>query len=138
MYFIVYVSSAVTLFSPTELVKILMKSRQNNEERGITGILLYKDGNFMQVIEGEEGAVREVYAKITADPRHQGMITLLQGCQEERQFPQRSMGFRDLAAAEVRALPGYNEFLNTPLSGSEFPRDLTRCQRLLHLFKQNM
>lgn len=138
MFFMVYVSSAVNLFSPNELVDLLAKSRQNNKERGITGMLLYKDGNFMQVLEGEESAVRTLHAKIQNDPRHRGLITLLQGHQEARQFPNWSMGFRDLASPEVQSLAGYNEFLNTSLTGAEFSDDPTRCQRLLLSFKKNM
>lgn len=138
MFFMVYVSSAVNLFSPNELVDLLAKSRQNNKERGITGMLLYKDGNFMQVLEGEESAVRTLHAKIQNDPRHRGLITLLQGYQEARQFPNWSMGFRDLASPEVQSLAGYNEFLNTSLTGAEFSDDPTRCQRLLLSFKKNM
>lgn len=138
MFFMVYVSSAVNLFSPTELVDLLAKSRQHNKERGITGMLLYKDGNFMQVLEGEESEVRALHAKIQNDPRHRGLITLLQGHQEERQFPNWSMGFRDLASPELQSLAGYNEFLNTSLTGEEFSDDPTRCQRLLLSFKKNM
>ncbi|HVR76154.1 MAG TPA: BLUF domain-containing protein, partial [Planctomycetota bacterium] len=86
MFVLLYVSSAVKPFSQPALVKLLEKSHVNNAKRGITGMLLYKDGNFMQVLEGEEEAVRALYARIALDPRHRGLITLLQGPQAERQF----------------------------------------------------
>ena len=44
-------------------------------------MLLYKDGNLMQVLEGEESAVRALYAKITADDRHRGHMILWDGCE---------------------------------------------------------
>jgi Sensors of blue-light using FAD len=138
MFFTVYSSSAVKLFSQAELLDLLAQSRENNTSLGITGMLLYKDGNFMQVLEGEEETVQALVAKIARDPRHRGIITLLRGPLEERQFPDWSMGFRDLNSAEVLSMPGYNEFLNTPLTGEEFSADSTRCQKLLLMFKKNM
>ena len=138
MFFLVYVSSAVAPFTPPELVDLLAKSHENNGKLSISGMLLYKDGNFMQVLEGEEEAVRTLYAKIGRDPRHRGLLTLLQGGLAERQFPDWSMGFRYLSAADVLAMPGYDEFLNTPLTDERFATDPTRCQRLLTTFKKSM
>ena len=138
MFFLVYVSSAVRPFLSSELVDLLAQSHAHNTETGITGMLLYKDGNFMQAIEGEEEAVRTLYAKIRRDPRHRGLLTLLQGPLAERQFPDWSMGFNDLNTAEALSTPGYSEFLNTPLTGAEFSSDPTRCQRLLMMFKRKM
>jgi hypothetical protein len=138
MFTLVYVSSVVPPLSPAQLADLLSISRQRNSEVGITGMLLYKDGNVMQVLEGEEAAVQQLYSRIGRDPRHRGLQTLLQGPVEGRQFPDWSMGFRDLRAGDLRATPGYNEFLNTPLTGQEFSSDPTRCQRLLMTFKRSM
>ena len=138
MFSLVYVSSVVPLLSPAELANLLVSSRQNNGNAGITGMLLYKDGNVMQVLEGDEGAVQKLYERIGRDLRHRGVQTLLQGPREQRQFPDWSMGFRDLDAGDLHAMPGYNEFLNTPLTGAEFSSDPSRCQRLLMTFKKNM
>jgi hypothetical protein len=138
MFSLVYVSSAVTPFSQAELAGLLATCHRNNASRGITGMLLYKDGNVMQVLEGDEAAVLELHEKIGRDPRHHGMITLLQGPLQERQFPGWSMGFRDLRSRHAAAPTGYSEFLNTPLTGQEFSADPTRCQRLLMMFKKSM
>ncbi len=138
MFHIVYVSSAVRPFSSSELVELLSKAHVHNSNVGITGMLLYKDGNFMQVIEGEEEAVRTLDAKIKRDPRHRGMLMLLQGPLTERQFPDWSMGFRDLNAVDVHSIPGYTEFLNCPLTEAEFSKDPTRCKKLLMTFKKIM
>jgi hypothetical protein len=59
MYFLVYVSSAVNLFSDEDLIQLLEVSRRNNEKAEITGLLLYSSGNFMQTLEGPEKAVLE-------------------------------------------------------------------------------
>lgn len=138
MFSLVYVSSAVRTFSQSQLIALLVQSRENNARSDITGMLLYKGGNFMQVLEGEEEAVTALYAAIGRDPRHRGLFVILQGSQAERQFPEWSMGFHNLDAAAARSIPGYSEFLNTPLAGDEFSQDPTRCQRLLLMFKRNM
>jgi hypothetical protein len=138
MFSLIYASSAVTEFSSSELVDLLAKCHQNNAELGITGMLVYKDGAFMQALEGDEDVVRALYAKIGLDRRHAGLITLLQGPVAERQFPEWSMGFRDLNAPDVLASMGYSQFLNTPLTGTEFSSNPALCQKLLTTFKRNM
>ena len=90
--------------------------------------MLYKDGDFMQVLERDGEAVRGLYDRIAAGPRHGGEITLQQGFAEGRQFPDWSMGFCDLSSPEARADPGYTEFLNTPLTGREFSGEPSRAR----------
>jgi hypothetical protein len=131
------VSSAQKPLSALELRALLEKCNGNNRPRDITGMLLYKDGNFMQVLEGEESVVRSVHNIIAADPRHRGLITLLQGFTPERQFPNWSMGFKDLGA-DLHNPEGYSEFLNIPLVGNEFKSDPTKAQKLLLTFKNTM
>jgi hypothetical protein len=138
VYFLVYVSSATTLFSRSQLLDILSASRASNIALGVTGMLLYKGGNLMQVLEGERDAVQGLYAKIARDPRHQGLMTLLDGAQDERRFGDWSMAFCDLDAADAASVPGYSEFLNTPLTSAEFTADPALSQRLLTTFKQSM
>ena len=138
MFSLVYVSSATLPFSGEDLRALLATCRKNNTELGVTGMLLYKDGNFMQVLEGDEGTVRGLYARIEEYPRYGGEITLQQGFTEERQFPDWSMGFRDLDSPEERSTPGYSEFLNAPLTGREFSGNPFRTQKLLLTFKRIM
>jgi hypothetical protein len=138
VYFIVYVSSAVTPFSKPELLDLLTVARVNNTNLNVTGMLVYKDGDFMQVLEGEEATVRALYAKIGRDRRHRRTMVLLQGELQERSFPDWSMGFHEIGAGEKIAIPGYSEFLNTPLTGEEFFQDPARSQKLLLSFKQTV
>lgn len=49
MYQLVYLSSAVELFREEELKDLLATSRLNNEKLHVTGMLLYHEGNFIQV-----------------------------------------------------------------------------------------
>jgi hypothetical protein len=77
----------------------------------VTGLLLYMDGNFIQALEGEKEEVLSTHERIANDPRHRGLITLLQGDIEKRDFGDWSMGFRSLDKDSGPALDGYNDFL---------------------------
>ena len=90
---LVYVSSAVHPLSDEELLQILRVSRRNNKAVGITGALLHWDGNIMHVLEGPTDVVDAVYARVRRDPRHHGVITLLEKAVEERCFADWSIGF---------------------------------------------
>jgi hypothetical protein len=138
LFSLVYVSSTTDVMSTPELTALLQQCHTNNAQLGITGMLLYKDGNVMQVLEGEESTVRRVYDRISRDPRHRGLLVLHQGPLQERQFPDWTMGFRDLKATDTINTPGYSEFLNAPLTGAEFSGDPSRYQRLLMTFKKTM
>ncbi len=74
---IVYVSAATRLMSDEALEELLAKARERNAQLGITGLLLYRDGNFMQALEGPDAAVSELYASIGRDPRHHHVLTII-------------------------------------------------------------
>ncbi len=134
-FFHVYSSVATKAFTESELLELLARSRETNSKLGLSGMLLYKNGDFLQVLEGPEQAVRTMVRKIQLDPRHHNMMTLIEGDCDARQFPYWYMGFRNLDREETKNTPGYTEFLNTPLS-TGLATDPTVCQRLLQLFKE--
>jgi hypothetical protein len=136
VFFLVYVSAAETWFSATELHDLLRLSRERNVQNGITGLLLYKDGNFMQALEGEEPAVRKLHQRICGDRRHHGLVVLDSGTTPERQFAQWSMGFFDLGLQGAARPEGYSAFMDLPLADPLFKAEPSRCMQLLRLFKQ--
>jgi Sensors of blue-light using FAD len=136
VFYLVYVSAAVTWFSEASLRALLADARPRNERAGITGILLYKDGNFMQLLEGDEAAVRALYAGISADPRHCGLVTLESGHSAQRRFATWSMAFVDLNAADGKMPAGYSDYLATPLTSAEFSAAPGRTAQLLQMFSQ--
>lgn len=138
LFQLVYVSSALVPFSRSQLTALLEKSRGNNAKIGISGLLLYHDGNFMQLLEGDESVVRTTHARIVGDPRHTGCITLVQKAVATRTFPDWTMGFRDLASADVLEMDGYNEFLNSSARGQPLPADPNRALILLQLFREKI
>lgn len=135
MYRVVYVSSARHEFTPDELDALLAKSRRSNEEAGVTGLLLYHDGNFIQALEGDRSAVQAILARIEQDPRHGRMLVLIQEEVEERAFGDWSMGYvrrDDLPHAEQE---GYSRFLEDAAAREVAP---SRAHRLLETFRRNL
>ena len=104
MLAIVYISSAVHPFSEADLTALLKQSQQKNAELEITGILLYRDGEIMQLIEGPDEAVKKLAKTIYADQRHRGIIQLLEKKISRREFPDWSMEFQNLGTPRVRQL----------------------------------
>lgn len=98
---IVYVSFATVPFSDADLAVLLEVSRRNNQRDGLTGMLLYRDGDFLQVLEGEAAAVRKTYDRIAADKRHGRIMVLDESTITQRDFGDWSMGFRRLAQREM-------------------------------------
>jgi len=98
---VVYVSSSEGLLGSKDLEDILLVSRRNNARLGITGILLYRSGNIMQVLEGEAEAVVPLYAVISRDSRHKGVIKLIDREIQKRDFEFWSMDFHDLSDYEA-------------------------------------
>ena len=109
---IAYASCTRGLLTSEGIMDILKVSRENNKRRGITGMLLYKNGNVLQVIEGAAKAVRELFDVLTEDERHYGVLKLYEREIEEREFPEWVMGFSDLNEGEARHLEGFSEFLD--------------------------
>lgn len=104
-----YLSSATRRLDNRELADLLDLSRSRNLEAGVTGMLLHHDGDFLQVLEGEDEAVARTWERIARDRRHRGIIVMLDERRDERLFPDWSMGFRRTVAGE--RLPGWSDFL---------------------------
>ncbi|MDQ6655099.1 MAG: BLUF domain-containing protein [Verrucomicrobiota bacterium] len=136
LYSLIYVSIATGEFSENELTDILAISRANNSRDDITGMLLYKDRRFMQLLEGPETAVCAAYARIARDLRHRDAAILLEGPAAERDFTDWSMGFHALDGEAARALPGFSPFLEATFSVFDFRSDPSRAHQLLRVFRR--
>ncbi len=95
---ILYYSAACKLFEADELDELLVEAQQNNAALNVTGMLLYADGAFFQILEGPDDAVRDVYAAVQRDTRHQNIIKMLEREIAQRDFPDWSMGFKRSAS----------------------------------------
>ncbi len=135
MFVLLYASSAVKPFSEDDLVGLLRQSREKNLRLDITGMLLYKAGSFMQVLEGSKEAVLALMESIKADVRHHRIHILLQQEQPERDFRDWSMGFRRLDG-DVPLEPGFSNFLDIPLNGQIFRDNPSRALQFLRCFRE--
>jgi acylphosphatase len=112
-------SSASKLFAKHELNELLVKSQVNNARRGVTGMLLYSDGSIVQVIEGEEHKVKELYSIISDDERHKNILKISGGPLATRNFADWSMGYRSVTSDEMSR---FNSYVN-PLNQGDFLGD---------------
>jgi hypothetical protein len=85
----------------TQLHAILAASRRNNAQSQITGMLLYCDGHFLQILEGDKTAVTLTFDRIRADPRHHGVFKLDELVVQQRQFGDWAMGFEKLNESDI-------------------------------------
>ena len=131
-----YASTTKGRLGPMEIVDILLVSRERNGKRGITGMLLYKNGTVLQVLEGEKEDVVALFEVIRKDGRHGDVIELYQRDITEREFPNWTMGFHDLNAESVRGLKGVNEFLDPAVEMHTLKP--TSAAKLLNYFKTHV
>lgn len=113
MLSLTYVSHASSPLTQRELLQLLRTSREHNQEQGLSGLLVYRDGVFIQVLEGHDDQVTTLYEKIKLDPRHHRVTTVITQRIEHRSFPDWTMGFSNLDDdPEVAALEGYTGLMD--------------------------
>lgn len=103
-----YASRAVPSIDHDELATIMRQSKLYNPQQGITGLLCFSGGIFIQTLEGGRSAVSRLYNRIAADPRHTDVVLL--GFDEigERRFAGWAMGQVNLARLNPALLLKYS------------------------------
>lgn len=109
LYQFAYFSISTFPMKEIDLIEILSKSRTNNQLLGVTGILVFMDGCFLQVLEGEKDIVMALAYKIKADKRHKDFIKLHESEIEERDFKDWSMGFETTSISAYKHLAGFSD-----------------------------
>ncbi|MEY4938052.1 MAG: hypothetical protein RIS64_4411 [Bacteroidota bacterium] len=110
-YYIIYFSAATYKLSEYNLEALLQKAYQNNHPLNITGILMYYDGAFAQVLEGEYEAVQQLFQKISQDSRHHQIIQMKSGFADKRFFADWSMAFYPLKKEHFLQINGFKSFV---------------------------
>jgi len=128
-----YCSVGTHHFEQSELVDLLTFARNFNSGNGLTGMLLYVDESFFQILEGDTKTLHDLYFRIEQDARHTRVIKLLEIPIEKRTFSEWSMGFAKVTRADLASIPGLNDFFGR---GSVFS-DLEpgKAQVLLEAFR---
>ena len=120
---LVYVSHATETFTDEALDEMLAKARDFNRAHGITGLLVYCDPYFAQVIEGPRAEIEALMKSINADPRHRGVFVVDRGPVTERAFEKWEMGFARRPRAELEKIDGFTDFFGKGRSPAEASRD---------------
>ena len=105
---LLYASRAVDT-SPEAIESILHQSRVHNPESGVTGVLCYGGGIFLQALEGGRMTVSELYGHIQRDPRHKDVVLLQYQEISERRFAGWTMGEVNMNRINASILLKYAE-----------------------------
>lgn len=95
IFHLVYISEAVTDISYTDIRDILEVARKNNHQEDVTGLLIFRDGYFVQLLEGDEANVKKVLNRILLDDRNYSLRILTESSSEQRLFAQNPLAFYD-------------------------------------------
>lgn len=99
-YCITYFSTAVESTTEENILDIVEFSRTKNARLNITGVLLYVNGNIVQVLEGDQASVEGLYKSIQADPRHTNVRTVISHPIGQRLFNHWYMGYETLTTQQ--------------------------------------
>ena len=132
MIYLIYRSIATEVPREADLVALLEHARPANAARGITGMLLYQNGRYMQMLEGVESAVRDLFAAISADRRHRDVKVVATGALAKRHFSDWSMGFRNMD--QFADLPDYDTYLARQLDDGQITREERAAFRFMFHF----
>ena len=108
-----------------------------NARLQITGMLLYHDGHFLQLLEGNEQAVRELYGVIVEDERHKWVSLVMTGPTAERDFADWTMGFRDLDECATPPV-GWSSFMDSEDVPQRFTDSSSFAKALLFAFRRGI
>jgi hypothetical protein len=116
LYELIYVSVATAELSPADLKSLLDEVRPKNAQRDVSGLLVYRHGEFMQLLEGGKEEIFGVYRKVANDPRHRQVNLLWSGPIAERAFAGWEMAFIGPDDLANRKTAGYSDFLEQDFS----------------------
>ncbi len=136
-YSLVYTSTATEEMSAEQIRQLLHSARPNNQRIGITGMLLYCEGLFIQAIEGEQQQVEALYRRICEDPRHHMVTTLLKRPIERRRFNEWEMGYYGPFADDLADEAGFTDFLTVGLLRDELIKQPSLAMKLLMSFRRH-
>jgi hypothetical protein len=134
MYELIYNSVATNeKIGEADLQRILAGARKKNSELGITGVLLYHRGEFVQLLEGSRESVLHVYNDIIfLDHRHTALVIGWEGAIERRRFSDWTMGYTPVDALDHAKTPGLEDFLRDGAAALDFTGPEHAGPRLLY------
>jgi hypothetical protein len=131
LHCLIYTSVATQKMTDDYLKSILEKSRPKNIALSVTGMLLYLDPFFVQVLEGEKNVITDIFKKISQDPLHHKVSLILKKPINERSFSHWAMGFNKIDEAHIDSVVSLDEFYKSE-SFNRHPKDIVE---LFDMFK---
>jgi hypothetical protein len=130
-YQIMYSSQATKPMTVTDLEKILTDARAGNQSRNVTGALVYVDGVFFQILEGDQAVVRDLMANIASDTRHHSVKVFYEAQVDVRAFESWSMAYLGPTAQEMSTWAGLPATATVEEVLADVNRDPDRVPRTL-------
>lgn len=137
LFHLVYVSTASDPMGEKELAELLEQARARNARNGITGMLLFKDERFIQLLEGQEEDVQKIFDSVKRDERHHGVRVLWSRYAQYRDFPDWTMGFQNIDEMDAATLNGFTPFLDRDFRYENFLENSTDVHAMLLAFRDN-
>lgn len=137
LFRLIYISGETNRFTRQDLEGLLEAARAKNAKLGITGLLLYRNGNFMQVLEGGEPEVRALFEEIRGDTRHRRVLAVVQESVASREFPDWSMGFREIDPERDAVPEGFSTLLHEPWCDLDYSGLSADVRRFVRLFRMS-
>jgi len=131
---IVYVSFSFKDLTEIDLENLLADIRKRNKLQKVTGLLLYNDGTFIQLIEGKTRIIKNLFEKIKNDKRHSDVVLLLDESIKKRAFPDWTMGYYKLNREQSGKIPGYSDFMHSKDSRKLIESTSYEAMKLLNSF----
>ncbi|WP_158828535.1 BLUF domain-containing protein [Mucilaginibacter lacusdianchii] len=128
IYNVIYISKVMNLMQEDDLIALLKQSRDWNNDHGITGILVYiegqlsthTEGRFMQSLEGSQFEVERIFEKIQRDQRHHCLTVLKHSFIDNRNFGEWQMGFEYINLQKHQELTSFFTLDDEILKSEEF------------------
>lgn len=137
LFHLLYVSHACNGVGKQEISEIVKVSHENNLELGITGILIYGKGRFMQFLEGSRENVKYVFLNIQIDTRHKNVYVLREGSIPQRQFRDWHMRYTSLSEIHMSKGIIYEKLFNLKNKTAELLEYAIESRTILLAFKND-
>ena len=129
-YQTIYFSASSTPMQVDELEDILEQAQSNNSRNGITGALVYIDGSFLQILEGEKDRVQALMQKISKDFRHETVSILHEGEIAAAAFTEWKMAYVSATAEQIARWAGLSSTTQLPEVWQDIRQDPSRATQL--------
>lgn len=131
-----YISSATQPLSTDQLLGLLEQCLTNNAGTGVTGMMLYGNGTFLQTLEGDENIVESLYEKIQNDPRHTNIKALHRRTIERRQYSEWTMGFKRVSDKDLQHIDGLRDFGEKDFNAAFLTQNVAVADALMDHFRK--